>query len=293
MKPASVSMRDRYCLITGSTRGLGESLTRAFWESGAHLLLVARNATDLDRQLTSLEPRPGQVALGVAADLSQPDAVQGISESLRSQIPRLDVLINNAAVQGPIGPLWRNDWHSWLAAVQVDLLAPVALCHAAAPWMIESGGGSIINISGGGASGPRPNFSAYATAKSGLVRFSETLAQELQTHNVSVNCVAPGAMNTQMLDEIIRADANVSGASEYQHAARIRREGGASPDNVARLCLFLASAAARGITGKLISAAWDPWPSLLQHAADLSGSDVYTLRRIVPRDRGLTWGADL
>jgi 3-oxoacyl-[acyl-carrier protein] reductase len=158
--------------------------------------------------------------------------------------------------------------------------------------MIESGGGAIINISGGGASGPRPNFSAYATAKSGLVRFSETLAQELQPYNVSVNCVAPGAMNTPMLDEIIRSGAELSGAGEYQQASRIRREGGGSPDNVARLCLFLASAEARGITGKLISAAWDPWPALLQHSADLSGSDIYTLRRIVPRDRGLAWGAD-
>lgn len=285
-------MRDRYCLITGSTRGLGAALTRAFWENGAHLLLVARNAAELDRQVASLESRPGQVALRVAADLSQPDAVQRLSESLRSQLPRLDVLINNAAVQGPIGPLWRNDWHSWLAAVQVDLLAPTALCHAAAPWMIESGGGAIINISGGGASGPRPNFSAYATAKSGLVRFSETLAQELQPYNVSVNCVAPGAMSTQMLDEIIGAGADVSSASEYHQASRIRREGGASPDNVAQLCLFLASTEARGITGKLISAAWDPWSSLLQHAADLSGSDVYTLRRILPQDRGLTWGVD-
>ena len=286
-------MRDRYCLITGSTRGLGEALTRAFWEDGANLLLVARDAASLDRQLASLKPRPGQTALRIPADLSQPEAVQRVSESLRSEIPRLDVLINNAAVQGPIGPLWRSDWHAWLAAVQVDLLAPVALCHAVAPWMIESGGGSIINISGGGASGPRPNFSAYATAKSALVRFSETLAQELQPHNVSVNCVAPGAMNTQMLDEVMRAGADVSGTNEYQQAVKVRREGGASPENVARLCLFLASAEARGITGKLISAAWDPWASLLQHSADLSGSDIYTLRRIVPQDRGLTWGADL
>jgi 3-oxoacyl-[acyl-carrier protein] reductase len=202
---------------------------------------------------------------------------------------RLDVLINNAAVQGPIGPLWRNDWHSWRAALEVDLLAPAALCHAAVAWIIESGGGSIINLSGGGATGPRPNFSAYATAKSGLVRFSETLAQEVQPYNVSVNCVAPGAMSTQMLDDIMRAGADASGSSEYNQATAVRHDGGISRDHVANLCLFLASAAARSITGKLISAAWDPWPSLLQHSADLTGSDVYTLRRIVPHDRGLTW----
>jgi len=285
-------MRGRYCLITGSTRGLGEVLTRAFWESGAHLLLVARTAEDLERQVASLVPRPGQVALQLAADLEKPDIPQRVIEWARSRLPRLDVLINNAAVQGPIGTLWNNDWHSWLAALQVDLIAPVALCHAVAPWMIESGGGSIINLSGGGASGPRPHFSAYATAKAGLVRFSETLAMELRAHNVSVNCVAPGALDTAMLDEIIRAGADVSTPSEYNQALEVRRKGGASLRNVADLCLFLGSEAARGITGKLISAVWDPWPSLLQHSADLAGSDIYTLRRITPRDRGLTWEAE-
>jgi NAD(P)-dependent dehydrogenase (short-subunit alcohol dehydrogenase family) len=292
LKPAMFSMRDRFCLITGSTRGLGAVLTRVFWESGANLLLVARNAEDLDRQVASLGSKPGQTVLRFAADLENPNAAREIIDAARSRAPRLHVLINNAAVQGPIGPLWQNDWSRWLEAVQVDLVAPAALCHAAIPWMIESGGGSIINLSGGGASGPRPNFSAYATAKSGLVRFSETLAQELLTYNISVNCIAPGAMSTTMLDEVARAGAEASGASEYNQAVKIRREGGASLQNVADLCLFLTSPAARGITGKLISAAWDPWPTLLQHCAELAGSDVYTLRRIVPQDRGLAWGAD-
>jgi len=292
LKPAMFSMRDRYCLITGSTRGLGAVLTRIFWESGANLLLVARNADDLDRQLASLGSKPGQTALRFAADLENPQAAREIIDAGRRLAPRLHVLINNAAVQGPIGPLWQNDWSRWLEAVQVDLIAPVALCHAAIPWMIESGGGSIINLSGGGASGPRANFSAYATAKSGLVRFSETLAQELLPYNVSVNCIAPGAMSTAMLDEVAKAGAAASGANEYNQAVKIRREGGASLQNVADLCLFLTSPAARGITGKLISAAWDPWPTLLQHCAELAGSDVYTLRRIVPQDRGLAWGAD-
>ncbi len=286
------SVQGRCCLITGSTRGLGETLTRAFWHSGAHLLLVARDADDLDGQVASLGARPGQTALRFAADLASPEAPWRIIDWARSQMAQLDILINNAAVQGPIGPLWRNDWHSWRAAMEVDLLAPAALCHACVPWMIESGGGSIINLSGGGASGPRPNFSAYATAKSGLVRFSETLAQEVQPYNVSVNCVAPGAMSTEMLDDVIRAGAEASGSREYDQAVVVRREGGVSPENVASLCLFLASSAARGITGKLISAAWDPWPSLLEHSAELAGSDVYTLRRIVPQDRGLAWGAD-
>ncbi len=285
-------MRDRYCLITGSTRGLGEELTRTFWESGASLLLIARNADDLERQRAAAGPRPGQKMLTLAVDLTQPDAAERIIGAARAGLPRVDVLINNAALQGPVGALWDNDWSAWLATLQVDLLAPVALCRAIAPWMMELAGGSIINLSGGGASSPRAHFSAYATAKSALVGFSQTLAEELRPYSISVNCVAPGAMSTAMLDEIIRGGARASSPKEYEQAVRIRKEGGASMQDVARLCLLLASADARAITGKLISAVWDPWSSLLDHASELTGSDVYTLRRILPKDRGLSWGSD-
>jgi 3-oxoacyl-[acyl-carrier protein] reductase len=156
--------------------------------------------------------------------------------------------------------------------------------------MIEQGGGSIINLSGGGATGPRANFSAYATAKTGLVRFSETLAEELRPYNVRVNCIAPGAMNTAMLNEVVDRGADAAGQKEYAQAVKVKQSGGASMQRVAQLCLFLVSDAARGISGKLISAVWDPITSLPEHLDELSGSDIYTLRRIVPKDRGKTWG---
>jgi len=262
-------------LITGATRGLGAVLARVFLDKGANVLAVGRSFSG---------------GADIVADLSQPEvAASSILAAAQAAVPRIDVLINNAAVQGPIGPLWENDWSDWMRALRTDLLAPVALCRSFAPWMISCGGGSIINLSGGGATSPRPNFTAYATAKSGLVRFSETLAQELQPYNVTVNCIAPGAMSTEMLDEVIRAGATISGAREYHAAMKVRREGGVSLDRVAALCWYLASNEARGITGKLISAAWDPWQSLQEHTEELAGSDIYTLRRIEPGDRGLSW----
>jgi NAD(P)-dependent dehydrogenase (short-subunit alcohol dehydrogenase family) len=262
-------------LITGATRGLGAALARTFLDKGAKVLAVGRSFSG---------------GADIVADLSQPEvAASSILEAAQEAVPRIDVLINNAAIQGPIGPLWENDWSSWMRTLRTDLLAPIALCRAFAPWMIACGGGSIINLSGGGATSPRPNFTAYATAKSGLVRFSETLAQELLSHNITVNCIAPGAMSTEMLDEVIRAGATVSGASEYHAAMKVRREGGVALERVADLCWFLASSEARAITGKLISAAWDPWERLTEHAEDLAGTDVYTLRRIEPGDRDLSW----
>ena len=280
------------CLITGATRGLGESLVRAFWEAGASLALVARRKDRLVQLVTNLGKQSGQKAIAVAADLANPGAVDKIVGSVKSEFSRLDVLINNAAIQGPIGTLWENDWDKWLETIQVNLLSPIALCRAVAPWMIEQGGGSIINLSGGGATGPRANFTAYATAKTGIVRFSETLAEELRPHNVRVNCIAPGSMNTEMLAEIVNRGATAAGEKEHVQALKVQHDGSASMQRVAQLCIFLASQAGSRITGKLISAAWDPWASLSEHLDDLAGSDIYTLRRILPKDRGKSWGND-
>ena len=134
------------------------------------------------------------------------------------------------------------------------------------------------------------NFSAYASAKAALVRFSETLADEVKSQGITVNCIAPGAMKTAMLRAVLERGEQRSGAREFAVAAKVFEEGGASMDRVADLALFLSSPAARAITGKLISAVWDHWECWPEHVPELAGSDLYTLRRIVGRDRGLGWG---
>jgi 3-oxoacyl-[acyl-carrier protein] reductase len=202
----------------------------------------------------------------------------------------LDVLINNAAIHGPIGPFLENDFFLWQQAIQVNFLAPVALCHALIPFMKEAGGGSIINLSGGGSTGPRSNFSAYGSAKTALVRFSETLAEETKPFGIRVNCIAPGPMKTEMLSEVLERGANAAGEREFAIARKVFAEGGASLDRAADLALFLASDKGVGITGKLISAVWDNWEHWPDHLDELSSSDAYTLRRIAGRDRGFTWG---
>lgn len=173
--------------------------------------------------------------------------------------------------------------------MQVNLFAPVVLCQGLIPLMKRPEGASIINLSGGGATGPRANFSAYATAKAGLVRFSETIAEELKDQGIRVNCIAPGAMKTAMLQEVLEKG-DAAGSREASLASEVFTKGGASMDRVADLVLFLASDASRGISGKLISAVWDNWEQWPQHSDEISQSDVYTLRRVAGRDRGFEWG---
>jgi 3-oxoacyl-[acyl-carrier protein] reductase len=153
--------------------------------------------------------------------------------------------------------------------------------------MIECGSGSIVNLSGGGATNSRPNFSAYATAKAGLVRFTEVLAHELHGTGVRANAIAPGAMATEMLAEIVAAGRDRVGADEYDKVAALATAGGTPPERAAALTAFLCAEGGKGITGRLLAAAWDPWDRLDQAA--LQASDIYTLRRIVPEDRGKKW----
>jgi len=116
------------------------------------------------------------------------------------------------------------------------------------------------------------------------------LAEELKPYNVRVNCIAPGAMGTAMLEEVVTKGEAAAGKKEYEDAFRVLREGGVPMQRVAELCNFLASDASNCITGKLISALWDNWEHWPEHIDELRTSDVYTLRRIVGRDRGLSWG---
>ncbi len=279
-------MSDFKVLITGASRGLGRAIAREFWTRGASIALVARDRAALE-ELASLPPVfASQTAEIVPADLSDPHAPASIVERLRRKWEYLDALINNAAITGPIGPVWENDWSHWRETIQVNLMAPVALCRLCIPWMRP--GGAIVNLSGGGATGPRPNFSAYGTAKAGLVRFTETLAQETAELGIRVNAVAPGAMNTEMLETVLRAGAGKAGP-EHARAIAQKQNGGQPPEKAAALSYFLVSPASAGITGRLISAVWDPWQDLPARTDQLCGSDIYTLRRITPEDRGLQW----
>lgn len=283
-------MTTKFALITGGTRGLGALLVRRFWLDGYSLAVVARQEPDIRKLLSELPKRDDQKTLALPFDMGSPAQVAALIERVKYACPQLKVLVNNAAVQGPIGPVWENDFSAWRQALQVDLLAPVALCQGLIPLVSGTGGGSIINLSGGGATGPRANFSAYATAKAGLIRFSETLAEETKAMGIRVNCIAPGAMMTSMLGEVLEQGVKAAGDREFSIATQVFSEGGASMEKVADLALFLASDASKGITGKLISAVWDNWEQWPAHLQELSGSDAYTLRRIAGRDRGFTWG---
>jgi 3-oxoacyl-[acyl-carrier protein] reductase len=286
------SLANRRVLVTGASQGLGLVIARSFASAGAHVALCARDPVRLEearREIQAGAPSGVQV-IAATADISSPEQVTALVERTVGTLGSLDVVVANAGIYGPKGRVEDVPWDEWVQAIHVNLFGTVLTCRAVVPHLRRQGWGKIIILSGGGATKGMPTLSAYAASKAGVVRFAETLAGELADSGVDVNCVAPGAMNTRMLEEILEAGPERVDRPFYEAALRQKAGGGDSPEVAAELCLFLASEASDGITGRLISAKWDPWRGLPEHRDVLRASDIYLLRRVVPEDRGRNWG---
>lgn len=284
-------LKERSAIITGASRGLGKAIARAFLANGCNITICGRDEYKLLDTAAELQAECQTSALvkAIRADVSCESDAKAIVASAIQQFGRLDIIVNNAAILGPIGLTEEVDWQEWLRTIQINLGGPVLLCRAAIPHLKSKRYGRIINLSGGGATAPRPCFGAYAASKAALVRFTETLAEELKEFDITVNAVAPGALNTEMLEQVLQAGSGLAGPKAFQDACLQKEQGGNSLEQAAALCVLLASDTVSAITGKLISAAWDPWQNLSLYEKQLGGSDIYTLRRIIPADRGQDW----
>jgi NAD(P)-dependent dehydrogenase (short-subunit alcohol dehydrogenase family) len=282
----------RNAVITGGNQGLGLAIARAYVTAGANVLICARGEElleDARRALVLTAGREQSVATE-PADVSNPDDVTRLVARALAIFPQVHVLVNNAGVYGPMGPIETVDWTEWVRAMEINVHGSVLPCRALLPHFKERGYGKIIQVSGGGATNPLPRISAYAASKAAVVRFAESLALEVKAFNIDVNAIAPGALATRMLDEVLAVGPDTVGQEFYDRMVKTKDQGGTPLEVGAALAVFLGSAASDGITGRLLSAVWDPWEQLPSHRDDLDRSDIYTVRRIVPKDRGFTWG---
>jgi NAD(P)-dependent dehydrogenase (short-subunit alcohol dehydrogenase family) len=286
-------LEGRAALIAGASQGLGKEIAAGYLRQGASIAICARDAVTLEATRAELLPLASGAQRIVArpCDVSKPDQISALVEYALATFPELDILVNSAGLYGPKGPIEDNDWAAWTQAIEIDLYGAVLLCRALVPHMKKRGYGKIVQLSGGGATNPLPRLSAYATAKAAVVRFCETLALEVAAHRIDVNCIAPGALNTRMLDEVLAAGPDVVGEKFYKKSLEQKESGGAGLEHGAALAVFLGSRDSDGITGRLISALWDPWQDLPSRKSELADSDIYTLRRILPADRGKEWGS--
>lgn len=288
----SNALSGRTAIITGANQGLGRAIACAFVQAGANLMICARDEAKLAEVKTELQDlcRSGQRVESIRVDVSNREQVEQLVSSALAAFSRIHILVNNAGVYGPKGPIEDVDWEEWVQAIEINLLGSILTARALLPHFRSHHYGKIIQLSGGGATAPLPFVSAYAASKAGIVRFMETLAGEVRDNGIDVNSIAPGALNTRLLDEVLEAGPEKVGKSFYERSLKQKAEGGTPLDRGADLAVFLASAVSDGLTGKLISAVWDPWENFNEHMEELQKTDIYTLRRIVPKDRGQSWG---
>jgi NAD(P)-dependent dehydrogenase (short-subunit alcohol dehydrogenase family) len=262
-------------MITGAGRGIGKRLALGFAAAGARVGLVARSKPELE--LTKLEiEHAGGTAHHLRADVTDPESLRSACDRLRAHAGEIGVLVCAAAIQGPVGPLAESNGPAWAETIATNLTGVVNSICAVLPGMIKRRSGKVIVLAGGGADKPRPNFTAYAASKAGVVRMAECLAAELSGQNIQVNCMSPGGAYTHMTDEILRAGER-AGWKEIENAQRIRISGGEPAEKQIQLALFLASERSNHITGKYLHIN-DDWRKL-DHAS--LPPDLYTLRRTV------------
>ena len=263
-------------MITGAGRGIGRQIAVTAAEEGANVALIARTASDLQETSKLLSTR--STHRSYTLDVADISSVEKTFQSILREFGSIDGLVNNAGTQVPIGPFHQVAVADWVRNLEINLIGTIACTHAVLPAMIAAHHGKVVNLSGGGSTSPRPNFSAYGVAKTAVVRFTETIAEELRVHGIDVNAISPGAVNTKMLDEVIQN--KEAAGSEYADALRRKEKGGNDPRLAADLVCFLLSRDSDGITGKLISAVWDPWRDKEFCALLRSDKDIAALRRI-------------
>lgn len=261
-------------VITGAGRGIGKRLAIGFAARGARVGLVARTGAELD--MTDLEIKhAGGISHKLAADVRDFERLSGVLDLMRHRHGALQVLICAAAIQGPIGPMHKNSMKAWADTFETNLMGVVNSCRAVVPKMIENRRGKIVILAGGGAATPRPNFTAYSASKAAVVRFGESLAEELRDHNIQVNSMSPGGAYTTMTDEIMSAG-DAAGWKEVEAAEKIQQTGGVKPEKQIELACFLASEKSNHIAGKFLHVD-DDWKRL---ETAQTNPDLFTLRRL-------------
>jgi NAD(P)-dependent dehydrogenase (short-subunit alcohol dehydrogenase family) len=308
-----MKLKNLNALITGGSQGLGKVIAEHFLREGANIALCARSEKELFATRDELAGKfPAQKVLAKTCDVSNESHVNALAAFALEKLGPLDALVLNAGVYGPMGPTESVSLDEWRRAIEINLFGVLLPCRAVIPHFKTSFGRSrgdealtrnqaetphvvsykkIIVLSGGGATNPLPNISSYAASKAAVVRLMETLAEELKPFHVDVNAIAPGALATRLVDEVLAAGPDKVGAAFFEKNKGWKEKGAVPLELGANLAVYLASAESNGITGKLISAQWDPWKDLQAHRDELAKSDVYCLRRIVPEDRGKNWGS--
>lgn len=244
-------LKDKVAIVTGSSKGMGLAITKAYLNEGVKVMMVSRNEARLKNQVLAFRKEGGIVDY-VAGDVADTELAAIVVKKVKDLWGKADILINNAGGP-PMGTFMEHDAKVWEIAMQTNLMSVVRFCQAVAPLMIHNNWGRIISITSTAAKEPAPVMVLSSTTRAGVGAFTKAISTELAQYNISANVICPGGVLTERLESLILARGERENRSydellnESQMSIPAKRF--ASPAEIADTILFLTSERGGYITG--------------------------------------------
>ena len=281
----SYLLKNKVAIITGGSRGIGKAIAERFAQEGCNLMLASRTKSELEETAESLKKQFSVNVNSYQTDIGNENEVTSMVLQTIQKFDKIDILVNNAAIIGPMGEISKINGQEFFNTLQNNIGGTVFCTKAVIPYMKSQKLGCIINLSGGGGLYPLPYYDAYSASKAAIVRLTENFALELDEFNINVTAISPGAVNTKMFDEQLKADKNSIGEKNWQELQDRLSSGGAPIDKAPELALFIASQNRKEFNGRVISAIWDDWENISDQKEKIIDTDIFQMRRVIPKDR--------
>jgi short-subunit dehydrogenase len=277
--------KNRVALITGANGYLGKYLSKILWEKNFSIILMSRN---FDKNFKNyFKPTKKNKVYFYKCDLANFKSLEKVLKKIKKKNKSLDVVINNAAVQKPIGNLENLNFEDIKKNFNINYFAPIKIIKDTIPLLKKKKFSSIINLSGGGATSNRDQFAIYGSSKTALARSSEIISKEIKKYKININSLSPGPLPSKMLNEIIRTK-KINFAEKMKAKKVLNKIINLNP--IKLLIYYLISKEGNKISGKIISSKWDNWKNWKNNLQKINNLNLYTLRRLTARDRGFKWG---
>ena len=261
-------------MITGGGRGLGRAFALGLAATGMSVAVVSRTDEQLAETVRHVEAAGGRAA-AFRTDVSSPREVAETVRAVEQTFGKIDLLINNAGVGGPVGPAWQVDAEDWWSCLEINVRGTFLCCHAVLPGMMARGRGRIINVASYAGTLAVPYMSAYNASKTAVIRFTETLAAEVRKHGIPVFSIEPGTIRTAMTNQLITSEEGRRWLPWCEKLFSDQRDDSVEPATA--LVVFLSSGAGDELSGRVLSIREQP-ADLARRIDHIKRENLYTLQ---------------